>query len=48
MSGGINGGLFQRWIHGLEWITIDINVSSIDEYMKKTEVAGGKVVRITR
>lgn len=44
VPGGINGGLFQRGTHGLEGITIDINVSSIDEYMKKIEAASGKTV----
>jgi len=42
--GGINGGLFQRGTHGLEGISIEINVSSIDEYLKKIEAAGGKTV----
>lgn len=42
--GGINGGLFQRGTHGLEGISLEINVSSIDECLKKIEAVGGKTV----
>jgi len=44
VPGGINGGLFQRGTHGLEGISIEINVPSIDEYLKKIESTGGKTV----
>lgn len=44
VPGGINGGLFSRGTHGQEVISIVINVPSIDEYIKKIETAGGKVV----
>ena len=43
-TGAINGGLFQRGTHGLETISIEIKVPSIDEYLKKIESAGGKIV----
>jgi hypothetical protein len=42
--GGINGGLFQRGTHDLKGISIEINVPSIDKYLKKIESAGGKTV----
>ncbi len=44
VPGGINGGLFQRGTHGLEGISIEINVPSIDEYLRKIESTGGKTV----
>ena len=45
VPGGINGGLFQRGTHGLEGISIEINVPSIDEYLERIESAGGKIVK---
>lgn len=42
--GGINGGLFQRGTHSLERVSLEINVSSIVESLKKIEAAGGKIV----
>ena len=45
VPGGINGGLFRRGTHGLKGISIEINVSSIDEYLERIELAGGKVVK---
>jgi uncharacterized protein len=42
-SGGINGGLMKRSKPG-EQPVIVINVSSVDEYLKKVEKAGGKTV----
>lgn len=45
MPGGINGGLFKRGTDGLEQTFLEINVPSIDEYLKKIESAGGKLVK---
>ena len=45
VPGGINGGFFRRGTHGLESTFLEINVPSIDEYLKKMESAGGKLVR---
>jgi predicted enzyme related to lactoylglutathione lyase len=41
--GGINGGMAQR-SDDLRSPTITVNVSSIDEYAKRIESAGGKVL----
>lgn len=43
--GGINGGLFQRGTHGIEGTFVEINVSSIDECLRRIESAGGKLVK---
>jgi len=43
--GGINGGFFQRETHGLEGTFIEINVPSVDEYLRRIESAGGKIVK---
>jgi len=45
VPGGINGGFFQRGTDGLESTTLEINVPSINEYLKKTESAGGQLVK---
>jgi predicted enzyme related to lactoylglutathione lyase len=45
VPGGINGGFFQRGTDGLEGTLLEINVPSIDEYLKKIESAGGKIVK---
>jgi predicted enzyme related to lactoylglutathione lyase len=42
-SGAINGGMMKR-SHPGEQPVIVINVSSVDEYLRKVEKAGGKVV----
>jgi uncharacterized protein len=42
-SGAINGGMLKR-NHPGEQPVIVINVSSVDEYLKKVEKAGGKTV----
>ena len=44
IPGGINGGFYQRGTHGLTGTFIEINVPSIDKYLKKVEEAGGKTV----
>jgi len=43
--GGINGGFFQRGTDGLEGTFLEINVPSIDECLKRIELAGGKLVK---
>ena len=43
--GGINGGFFQRGTRGLEGTFIEINVPSVDEYLRRIESAGGKIVK---
>ena len=45
VPGGINGGFFQRGTHGLDGTFVEINVPSIDEYLKRIELAGGKLVK---
>ena len=45
VAGGINGGFFQRGTHGLEGTFVEINVPSVDEYLKRIESAGGKIVK---
>ena len=45
VPGGINGGFFQRGTDGLEDTFLEISVPSIDEYLKKIESAGGKLVK---
>ena len=45
VPGGINGGFFQRGTDDLEGTLLEINVPSIDEYLKKIESAGGKLVK---
>jgi len=45
VPGGINGGFFQRGTHGLEGTFVEINVPSIDECLKRIELAGGKLVK---
>jgi hypothetical protein len=45
LPGGINGGFFQRGTHGVQESFVEINVPSIDEYLKKIESAGGRVVK---
>ena len=45
VPGGINGGFFQRGTYGLEGTFLEVNVSSIDEHLKKIESAGGKLVK---
>ncbi|MFQ5970627.1 MAG: VOC family protein [Nitrososphaerales archaeon] len=42
-AGAINGGMFKRNAQGQSPIIV-INVSSVDEYIKKVQEAGGKVV----
>jgi predicted enzyme related to lactoylglutathione lyase len=42
-SGAINGGMMVR-SGGLKAPVFAINVSSVDEYIKKVEAAGGKIV----
>ena len=44
VPGGINGGFYQRGTHGLTGTFIEINIPSIDEYLKKIEEAGGTTV----
>jgi uncharacterized protein len=41
---GIDGGLAKRERIG-EWTTPFINVSSVDEYIKKIESSGGKIIQ---
>lgn len=41
--GAINGGLMKRQVKG-ESPVIVVNVPSVDDYLKKVEEAGGKVV----
>jgi uncharacterized protein len=44
-SGAINGGMYKRGEGSAKGPVIVIDVSSIDEYIKKVEAAGGKVFR---
>jgi uncharacterized protein len=44
-SGAINGGMYKRGEGAAKGPVIVIDVSSIDEYVKKIEAAGGKVIR---
>jgi predicted enzyme related to lactoylglutathione lyase len=43
--GAINGGLFQRGTHGLKEMFFEVTVPSIDEYLKKVEYEGGRLVK---
>jgi len=45
VPGGINGGFFQRGTHGAQETFVEINVPSVDEYLKRIESAGGKIVK---
>jgi len=43
--GGINGGFFQRGTHNAQETFVEINVSSVDAYLKRIESAGGKIIK---
>jgi predicted enzyme related to lactoylglutathione lyase len=43
--GAINGGLFQRGTYGLKEMFLEVTVPSIDEYLKKVESEGGRLVK---
>jgi len=45
VPGAINGGLFQRGTHNLKEMFLEITVPSIDEYLKKVESEGGRLVK---
>ena len=45
VPGGINGGFFQRGTHGAQETFVEINVPSVDECIKRIELAGGKIVK---
>jgi hypothetical protein len=48
IKGSINGGLFKRGTHGIESTFIEMEVSSIDESVRKVLDNGGKLVREKR
>lgn len=45
VRGAINGGLFQRGTHGLKEMFLEVTVPSIDDYVKKIESEGGRLVK---
>jgi predicted enzyme related to lactoylglutathione lyase len=44
VPGGINGGFYQRGMHGLTGTFFEIKVPSINSHLKKIETAGGTTV----
>ncbi len=47
-KGVINGGLFRRGTHGIDRTFLELEVSSIDESMRKVLENGGRLVREKR
>lgn len=46
--GAINGGLFRRGTHGIDRTFLELEVSSIDESLRKVLGNGGRIVREKR
>jgi predicted enzyme related to lactoylglutathione lyase len=45
IRGAVNGGLFKRGTNGLIETFLEINVPSIDEYLKKIEAEGDQLIK---